>query len=281
MQLSYVGLGLADTDSWLSFATDVLGLMAEPEPGGIRLRIDGKSWRIALHPSPVDDLVYAGIEVGGEEALLRVRQRLESDGVECRSLSVDDLAMRRVRSGFWFLDPEGLRLEVVHHLADAEAPFQSGVGADFVTQDEGLGHIVLAVADLDRSIAFYERVGFAVSDFITTPMGPELVLRIAFLHCNARHHSLALAQLPGGKRLNHLMVEMTDLDDVLRAHRRSLTRGFATGGLGRHTNDNMLSFYTSTPAGFDVECGFGGRKIEESWKVREYGAISFWGHERN
>ncbi|WP_226949150.1 VOC family protein [Rhizorhabdus wittichii] len=281
MQLSYVGLGVADVPAWLSFATDVLGLTAEREADEARLRVDGKAWRIAVRPSPANDLVYAGIEVDGDRALIEARQRLEGGGVECLSLSVDELASRQVRSGFWFRDPDGLRLEVVHGLADAGTPFRSDIGAGFVTDDEGLGHIVLAVSDLDRAVAFYERVGFAISDFITAPVGPEMVLRIAFLHCNARHHSLALAPLPGGKRLNHLMLEMTGLDDVLRAHRRSVDRGFVTGGLGRHTNDRMLSFYATTPAGFDVECGFGGCKIEGKPEVREYDAISFWGHERS
>lgn len=281
MQISYLGLGVADTGAWLSFATDVLGLMPAQKAGDTRLRVDEKAWRIAMEESPADDLVYAGIEVDSESALHALAQRLGTAGVECLALTADELAARETRSGFRFADPDGLRLEIVHGLADADTPFQSGVGANFVTGDEGLGHIVLAVSDLDRALAFYERLGFERSDFITAQMGPDFVLRIAFLHCNSRHHSLALAQLPGGKRLNHLMVEMTELDDVLRAHRRSLDRGGPTGGLGRHTNDEMLSFYATTPAGFDVECGFGGRKIEENWKVREYDAISFWGHERN
>jgi extradiol dioxygenase len=42
----------------------------------------------------------------------------------------------------------------------------------------------------------------------------------------------------------------------------------------------MLSFYVQTPAGFDVEYGWGALTIEGEWTVGEYDQISIWGHER-
>ena len=70
------------------------------------------------------------------------------------------------------------------------------------------------------------------------------------------------------------------VDDVLLGHRRSVGQGYKTGGIGRHPNDRMLSFYVLTPAGFDIEYGWGGREIEGDWQVEEYDRISLWGHER-
>ncbi len=50
--------------------------------------------------------------------------------------------------------------------------------------------------------------------------------------------------------------------------------------MGRHTNDQMLSFYVKTPAGFDVEFGCEGVHVcPDNWKVRTYDSISLWGHE--
>ena len=50
-------------------------------------------------------------------------------------------------------------------------------------------------------------------------------------------------------------------------------------GLGRHTNDRMVSLYVETPAGFALEYGFDGVQID--WK--DYlptvsARTSHWGH---
>ena len=46
-----------------------------------------------------------------------------------------------------------------------------------------------------------------------------------------------------------------------------------------HPNDRMFSFYARTPSGFDVEFGWGGRKIDDAtWKVDRYDRMSVWGH---
>ncbi len=54
-----------------------------------------------------------------------------------------------------------------------------------------LGHLVLKVRDIDRSLAFYtEVVGLTVSDWIDHHM--------VFLRAGEDHHDLALLQLPPG-----------------------------------------------------------------------------------
>ncbi|MEZ5167374.1 MAG: hypothetical protein R2695_13135 [Acidimicrobiales bacterium] len=51
-------------------------------------------------------------------------------------------------------------------------------------------------------------------------------------------------------------------------------------GLGRHTNDHMISFYCESPDGFFVEFGWGGLQIPEPTDVPMYQITrpSFWGH---
>ncbi len=52
-----------------------------------------------------------------------------------------------------------------------------------------LGHLVLRVKDLERSIAFYQDiVGLCVSDRVGK--------RMAFMRAGADHHDLALIQMP-------------------------------------------------------------------------------------
>jgi hypothetical protein len=53
-------------------------------------------------------------------------------------------------------------------------------------------------------------MGFRLSDFIDVPFP------LAFFHCNPRHHSLAVAHLPGTVGFHHLMLEVAELDDVGR-----------------------------------------------------------------
>jgi hypothetical protein len=49
--------------------------------------------------------------------------------------------------------------------------------------------------------------------------------------------------------------------------------------LGKHPNDEMVSFYSRSPSGFDVEIGCGGRLIDDAtWTVAEITKPSLWGH---
>jgi len=49
--------------------------------------------------------------------------------------------------------------------------------------------------------------------------------------------------------------------------------------LGRHTNDQMFSFYVRSPAGFSVEYGWGARVIDDNkWQVQLHRTGSVWGH---
>jgi hypothetical protein len=51
--------------------------------------------------------------------------------------------------------------------------------------------------------------------------------------------------------------------------------------LGRHTNDQVTSFYSWSPSKFLVEYGWGGRSIDpEGWTPHErVDGPSLWGHE--
>jgi len=135
-------------------------------------------------------------------------------------------------------------------------PLESRYGNRFVTGLLGLGHVVLPVPDEESTLRFYTDVlGFRLRDSIRMapelfgrPAGPPLWMR--FLGCNPRHHSLALAPFPADAGIVHLMVETASLDDVGRAMDRCARRGATlSAGLGRHANDEMVSFYVRTPAG--------------------------------
>ena len=82
-----------------------------------------------------------------------------------------------------------------------------------------IGHVVLMVQDLEKSVKFYTEVlGFRVSDVYPPSMVPG---RMVFMRCANDHHGVALvggAKAPGNSNeLNHMAFEVSSIDEVLRA----------------------------------------------------------------
>jgi hypothetical protein len=80
------------------------------------------------------------------------------------------------------------------------------------------------------------------------------------------------------------MFETLSLDDVGQAYDLALVdEGRIATTIGRHTNDQVVSFYAKSPSGFLVECGWGGLSVDvETWKPYEVvHGPSLWGHDRN
>lgn len=278
-RLAYLGFGVADPQAWLRFALEGLGLVEQPSNDGIhRLRLDDRSWRIALHRSDRNDILYAGLEVAGPAELEDIQAVLHQRGVPFSKLTPALLATRDVRDGIALKDPDGLDLEIAHGHASQNAGLPGAGG--FVTGAGGLGHFVLTTSDAQRSIAFYGALGFKHTDSIHLAVGPDQQLTITFLHCNSRHHTLALAPLPLPRRLDHFMLERASIDEVIDTYNRVRKLGGPIRRhLGRHPNDRMLSFYAVTPGGFDVEVGCDGAQVGPGWQPRSYDSISLWGHE--
>lgn len=280
-RLAYLGLCVEDPQAWMRFALDGLGLADAGAIGDtLRLQMDDRSWRIALHRAPRNDLSYVGFEVAGGEALDQLEASLGRRDIECRRLTPAQLQARCAAGGIAFKDPDGLDVEVVHGLAPASRPFESSLVRGFVTNGQGLGHVVLSSSDPERTTGFYRSLGFELSDWINMEVAPGRVVKITFLHCNSRHHTLALAQVPMPRRLEHFMLEVGSVDEVIAGYNRMRRLGHPIRRhLGRHPNDRMLSFYVTTPAGFDVELGWDGVQVGADWEVKTYDHVSLWGHE--
>jgi catechol-2,3-dioxygenase len=115
-----------------------------------------------------------------------------------------------------------------------------------------IGHVVLKVRDLDRSLAFYrDLLGFTVVSELSNVM--------IFLAADGQnHHDLALLRVgqqapspvPGAIGLYHVAIQLADLDAVRAAHallsERGLLRGAIDHGVSR-------SLYTADPDGNEIE----------------------------
>jgi extradiol dioxygenase len=273
---AYVGFVSPRSEDWRSFGTEVLGaqLDAARTDGAVGLRLDERAARIVVHPGDVDDVAYLGWDCGDGAGLTEVVERVRAAGFEVVD-EPDLAAVRHVDALASFRDPFGFRHELTHGLAEV-GPFTPGRPmSGFLTGDQGLGHLVVIAPDLDEAMRFYvDTLGFLVSDHI------EMGMSLRFLHCNSRHHTLALTAIPGMVGIHHLMLEVDDVDDVGRALDIVNERGLPLAmTLGRHTNDLMTSFYVRTPSGFEIEYGAGGRHIDDAtWHVDTYDAMSLWGH---
>jgi 2,3-dihydroxybiphenyl 1,2-dioxygenase len=274
--LSYIGFRSPHAADWAMFGPQVLGaqLAGSVADGTVRLRVDEAEARITIEPGEREELAHLGWDVGSAAGLEAARDRIAAAGVDV----VDDASAadaRRVAALATFVDPFGFRHELTYGLARG-GPFVPGRPiSGFVTGEGGLGHVVLVVPDVVAGRRFYcDVLGFKVSDTV------DAGALITFMHCNPRHHSLAIAGGRGLVGLHHLMLEVGSLDDVGTALDIAVERNLPLAmGLGRHTNDLMTSFYVRTPSGFEIEYGTGGRLIDDAtWTIGSYTAQSLWGH---
>lgn len=284
--LGYIGVGVSSQSDWASFA-DLLGLMpgAAGPDRSVRYRMDDQAWRIALHDDASDDCLYLGFDCGNQARFEAVLARLDRAGIAWQR-DADLATVRGVMGLASLTDPDGVPIELYYGPRVApEVPFRSPQPlARFMTGANGLGHVIVNAADPAASVSFYiDVLGLALSDRILFEAAPGMVIPLTFLHCNERHHTIAIApKPPGAKRIHHLMLEVPGIDDVGLAIDRVMKAGLEISAtLGRHSNDLMISFYVRTPSGFEIEYGCEGLAVNQAtWAVADHTAISVWGHRR-
>ena len=286
LELGYLVIEVPEPDILASTFADVVGLVpGEPTPSGAATwRNDDRAHRLVVQAGEANDVVAVGLEAVDDDAFERTLAQLRAVGhdvVEDAALAAERRVGRLARA----TAPWGAAVEVVHDLADAVTPFASDlVPGGFLTDGVGFGHTVFATTAFEESVAFLtDGLGFEQSDWLEMELVPGIDLEVRFFHCNARHHTVALARAPFDlpQVVHHVMFEMNERDEVGAAFDRLWSTDLGIpNGLGRHDNDGMFSFYLQTPAGFQIEVGHGARVITDGWDDnRRYDAISAWGHQ--
>lgn len=152
--------------------------------------------------------------------------------------------------GLAFVDLEG---RVIELLADTLAVPRLG-REDAVPV--GVTHVVLNTVDIDAAVEFYRDVlGMRVSDWSEHQM--------AFLRCNADHHSIAFNQAQWTS-VNHVAYEMPTVDHFMRGIGRLRHHGvLPLWGPGKHgPGDNTFSYFAD-PAGLVCEYTSGIAQVDE------------------
>ncbi|WP_153099528.1 VOC family protein [Paraburkholderia hayleyella] len=286
--LGYVVVQASSVEAWRRYAAEVLGMQTQDARGGaLYLKMDERDFRYLIVPGDRDCYLASGWELADAAAFAMACATFRREGIELMRGTLEEIANRRVQEMAWCVDPSGNRHELYWGMRCDFRRFVSPVGVPiFVTGAMGLGHTVLPAPQFDATDAFVRDVlGFKLSDifrvrFTDDPAEPEK--RIHFMHCrNARHHSLAIFEMAVPSGCVHVMAEVDSMDEVGRALDRAAAFDVKLSAtLGRHCNDQMISFYMKTPGGFDFEYGFGGLTVD--WlqhAVFEATKVSMWGHD--
>jgi 2,3-dihydroxybiphenyl 1,2-dioxygenase len=261
-EIMQVGVGMPDLEGFENFSREILGFPITRSPDGkvAYLTTDQYQHRIAARPASEPVLSYVGFDVGTPQELAEWKTRLTAEGIDWRRSTTEECAERHVTDFIEFTDPDG------HHLALSYG-FEVDKEPVRYTRDlrvVGLGHVLLTVKDTQRAHDFYTGVlGFRLSDWVCVDDN----IRLCFLRCNARHHSMAFAPYMPGKspRLQHVMLEVESIDDVMRSYHFLRTHNAPIGmGPGRHPNCQTVHVYVQTPGGFAVEFGWGHRRLDDA-----------------
>ena len=129
-----------------------------------------------------------------------------------------------------------------------------------------IGHVVLFTDCLPEAVAFYEKLGFCVSD--------QYPNRGVFLRCSKTggHHDVFLLQVPNKpKGLNHVAFTVRDIHEVFGGGLAMSRAGWKTQlGPGRHPISSAYFWYFECPVGGLIEYNADEDHLTEAWQAREF-----------
>ena len=166
--------------------------------------------------------------------------------------------------GRGIIDIEGINSPEIQSLKNTETP------NDIPFCITKIGHVVLKVTDLERSVDFYTQIlGFRVSDVYPDNMMPG---RMVFMRCNRDHHGVALV---GGApsnssnlELHHMAFEVSTIDEVFRAREHLIKNNVQIQFEGRRRAGAQVAVEFLDPDGHWLEIFWGLDQIAPDAKAR-------------
>lgn len=287
VRLGYLVIESEKFGEWRRFGRDAIGMhLDEAGPDAIRFRLDENECRFLLTRGPAEDVTTLGWELDDHDGFDEILRRLTQHGVPLTEGTPEQAALRGVERVARFPGPNGLVQEIFASARTTGAPLQTVQRGGFVTGAGGMGHVAVLTTRPHQMRGYYTTLFDArLSDYIDETIG-GVKLKIRFLRVNQRHHTVAIAAAtrapinPIRTRVQHLNMQVAELDDLTAAYQRVKQLGFEMAlGIGQHTNDRELSFYAKTPSGFEWEVGWNPIVVDETtWQPTTYQSMSIWGH---
>ncbi len=287
VHLGYVVIETEKFADWRRFGRDAIGMHLDDSLADtVRFRLDDNECRFLLRRGPAEDVTTLGWQLDDHDTFDEVVARVTRHGVPVTEGTTEEVALRGVERLVRFPGPNGLAQEVFTRPRPGAAPLTTASRGGFVTGESGLGHVAITSKKPHQMHGYYHTVFDArLTDYIEETIS-GMKFKIRFLRVNQRHHSVAIAAVnrlpvnPIRTRVQHVNVQVADLDDMTASYQRVKELGFDMAlGVGQHTNDKELSFYAMTPSGFEWEVGWNPIVVDETtWEPSTYQGISIWGH---
>jgi 2,3-dihydroxybiphenyl 1,2-dioxygenase len=288
----HLGYVVIETDrfaDWRRFGRDAIGMhLDEALRDVMRFRLDDNECRFLLQRGPAEDVTALGWQVDDHRAFDEILSRVSRHGVPTKEGTEKEAALRGVERLMRLPGPNGLVQEIFTRARRSDTPPDMAVRGGFVTGEGGIGHVAVTSKKPHQIRGYYDTVFDArLTDYIDETIS-GLKFKIRFLRVNQRHHSLAIAAVnrlpinPIRTRVQHLNVQVAELDDMTASYQRVKELGFDMAlAVGQHTNDRELSYYAMTPSGFEWEVGWNPIVVDEkTWEPTTHQGISIWGHTR-
>jgi 2,3-dihydroxybiphenyl 1,2-dioxygenase len=289
VHLGYVVIDTEKFAEWRRFGRDAIGMhLDETAPDVMRFRLDDHQCRFLVRRGSAEDVSALGWHVDDHRTFDEILARVTRHGVPVIAGTTEEAGLRGVERLVRFPGPNGLMQEIFTRPRIDSSPLDMAARGGFVTGEAGIGHVAVTSTRPHQVRGYYDTVFDArLTDFIDETIG-GLKFKIRFLRVNQRHHSIAIAAVnrmpinPIRTRVQHVNIQVADLDDMTASYQRVKELGFPMAlAVGQHTNDRELSYYAMTPSGFEWEVGWNPIVIDEkTWEPTTYRGISIWGHTR-
>jgi 2,3-dihydroxybiphenyl 1,2-dioxygenase len=286
----HLGYVVIETDrfaDWRRFGRDAIGMhLDETMPDVMRFRLDDNECRFLLQRGPAEDVTTLGWQIDDHNTFDEILARITRHCVPTEEGTAEEAALRGVERLIRFPGPNGLMQEIFIRARRSDTPPNMAIRGGFVTGEGGIGHVAVTSKKPHQIRGYYNTVFDArLTDYIEETIS-GLKFKIRFLRVNQRHHSVAIAAVnrmpinPIRTRVQHLNIQVAELDDMTASYQRVKELGFHMAlAVGQHTNDKELSYYAMTPSGFEWEVGWNPIVVDEkTWEPTTYQGISIWGH---
>ena len=282
-RLGFARFEVRDIDAWRDHIRIMYGLELRPIDGTEELEvvIDDTGHHLRFYEGPADDIVTIGW-VAEPDQMDGLQQQLEQLGCATEFVGDTEAATLGATRLLRTTDPLGITIDIIDKVASHNEFVSADYDHCYVTGELGFGHLTFCSPELEPFAKFQvEGLGLVLSDYNQVKLPGGLKRKVGFYRANPRHHSVACAPLVTPRqRVQHFFLEVDSRKHVDAGYERVCAAGVPIAhSVGVHPNDELYTFYSRSPSGFQTEQGTGGYLHDGTRPVQTFDGMSEWGHD--